>query len=190
MQKRQNRNIIVDGEPVRSVNLSIVSREILDEIEGREDWKSRLKEAERKGGIRYAVRALSKQALHSQQLKKRLLDRDVDPDVVEEIIVYCQDQGWIDDEAWVERRIQYWQQQGKSSIDIKQRLRALGIASPSLDDRAALEQLIQKKYSGLLGGSMSYVTKQKTVQALIRRGFSYGLIQEVLLKYSDTCMMQ
>jgi len=190
MQRRRDSDIIIDGERIRSVNLSIVPRETIDEIQGTTDWKSRLKEAERKGGIRYAVRALSKQSLHSQQLKKRLLERDVDPDVVEEIVEYCRDQGWIDDDAWVEGRIRHWQQQVKSSIDIKQRFRALGIAPPSLDDRAALEKLIQKKYSGLLGGSIPYLSKHKMIQALIRRGFSYSLIQEVLSKNSDTCMMQ
>ncbi len=169
--------IMEDGEAVKKVSLSIVPLGKLSSASSLEE----VGQLEYIGSIKYAVRLLARQGLHTAQLKTKLSTHYVGADVQRKVCDYCVDQGWIKDCEWVESRVRSWQRQGKGSRDIRFRLQKLGIeADIELDDRETLCSLIQRKYPQLLDDQCLKKERDRIIRSLLRRGFSFSLVNELL----------
>ena len=98
---------------------------------------------------------------------------------------YLKKQGFLDDESFSASFVQGWQKRGKSRRQIVEKAKVQCIDTEELathfgDEKEVLEELIARRYSLLLQKSCSYVDKQKAIQSLMRRGFSYHTIVEIL----------
>ena len=172
--------LLVDGEPVKRVSCSIVSLSDLSSLP-EEKPLERLRELEVKGGIRYALAFLSRRSAHSKTLEQALRRHFLESGVISEVIAYCKQQGWLDDESWIERHAEVWQAKGKSPLAIQAYLRSKGItADLSLDEQTALAALIKRKFPQLLSSNLSYPERARILRALQRRGFSLSAIQQLL----------
>lgn len=170
-----------DGEPIRRLSCSIVPLRVLSSIAQTDGFFVSLQEHERKGVLRYALYQLSRRSMHSSALEKALQRHCVGPELIEVAVEYCRSHGFLNDESWIERRVETWQARGKSPAAIKAQLRVVGVRlDQTLDERQPLRVLIQRKYPKLLESDLSYEEKAKIFQALQRRGFSFSAIQEVL----------
>jgi len=162
----------------RKVSLSIVASA---ELTGVSSWQE-LSELERSGAKAFAIKALARQALHSCEMRQKLLRHHVEENIIRETIALCVDRGWIDDVQWVRSRVSFWRRSGKSSRDIKHRLKLKGI-DVELDeglDREALEVLIAKKYPCLLDAQVSRADRDKALRALFRRGYSFSVVSDFI----------
>ena len=183
--------ILVDGEVKKRVSHSIISLKDLESIARDENFFTQIREREAQGAVRYALFYLSRQALHSKKLEKKLQSHFLDAVAIAAAIDYCQKYGLLNDEEWTENAVKKWQAQGKSTMDVKARLRKQGveIGHGVLDDRESLERLITRKYPQLLDAKTPYKERTRALQALQRRGFSFSSVQEFLQKKRITTMM-
>ncbi len=177
--------IVVSGQE-RRVSATILSSGELSRLSSPQD----VCEAEKKGAIKYAIRCLSRQAMHSAKLAKMLHNQFVSDEVVEATVAYCQRQGWLDDAAWIDSKVKSWERQGKSLAYIKAKLAQYRIPMPArFDEEGALASIIKKKYSSLLDPTTPYPIRSRALQSLLRRGFSYEKVKDFLQKNSALCMM-
>jgi regulatory protein len=177
--------LLVDGEPMKKVSCSIVSLTDLRSLP-EEKALERLHELEVKGGIRYALALLSRRSAHSKALEQVLRRLYLEPEVIAEVVAYCRQQGWLDDESWIERHIEVWQSQGKSPLAIKAYLRSKGVSTDlQLDEQGSLEALVRRKFPQLLSPNLPYTERAKILRTLQRRGFSLSAIQQLLRTSKD-----
>jgi regulatory protein len=183
--KEDKRRILLfrDGEEVRALSPRIVSARDLSGISAQswEAFVSALSLLEEKGAMRLVLTALARRSYHSQQIRELLTKHFLSDQVIETILSFCQEKGYVNDQEWEEGRISYLRSRGKSARDISFRLRQKGIhASFAQDDQEVLKKLIEKKYPALLREGLPFKEKAKSIQALLRRGFSLEDIQKFL----------
>jgi SOS response regulatory protein OraA/RecX len=182
-EEKQRIFLFLDGEHVRTVSSRIVSSR---ELSGISDvtwdaFERSLSLLEQKGGMRLAYSSLARKSCHSQQIRELLSKHFLSEQVIENIVSFCHEKGYLNDQEWEAARIANLRTRGKSSKDIAFRLRKQGIASSfTRDDQEVLEKLIQKKYPALLQEDIPFKEKAKYIQALLRRGFSLQDIQKFL----------
>lgn len=101
--------------------------------------------------ISRAVSLINHRPRSAQELKDRLLDKDYDPDLVEEVIDRCQRNGMLDDaefaRLWVEQRSR---NQKKSVAVLRQELKRKGIAQHHIE--AALDQVDEEDQDAIMRG--------------------------------------
>ena len=177
---------IIVNDQERRIGAGILSPQELDRITSPEE----LFEAEKKGAIKYAVRSLARQGMHSVKLSKMLRRHFVAEDVISAVIAYAQQQGWLDDKGWMEAKMRSWERLGKSQSYIRSKLAEYGIqAKVRFDEDAALAAIVTKKHKSLLDPSLPYQLRVRSLQSLLRRGFSYQKVKEFLQKNTGICMM-
>jgi len=136
-----------------------------------------------------ALNYLSLRAYGSAELLQKLC-RVFDEDTAGAAVAEMARLGLLDDEAFARRRATWWQQQGKSTRDIRTKLLALGLPRALIDDalaslsgdadEAALRRVIEKQYLAKLARG----EREKVLAALARRGFSPRLARTVLAEYA------
>lgn len=137
-----------------------------------------------------ALNYLSLRAYGSAELSQKLC-RVFDEDTAGAAVAEMARLGLLDDEAFARRRAAWWQQQGKSTRDIRAKLLALGLPRDLIDaalgslagdaDEAALRRVIEKQYLAKLARG----EREKVLAALARRGFSPRLARAVLADYTQ-----
>ena len=137
-----------------------------------------------------ALNYLSLRAYGSAELSQKLC-RVFDEDTAAAAVAEMARLGLLDDEAFARRRAAWWQQQGKSTRDIRAKLLALGLPRDLIDkalgslagdaDEAALRRVIEKQYLVKLARG----EREKVLAALARRGFSPRLARAVLADYTQ-----
>ena len=174
--------IMVDGEEVKRVSGTIVPLPALQSILAKDDFFNALEQLEYKGALRYALFLLARQSLHSKKLAHSLRRHVLSPTCIERVLGYCKDNGWLNDEEWIEQRAKRLQSKGKSRAQVRASFNKDGIQAKDLpfDERAALERVVARKYPQLLEENCPYPQRMKALQALQRRGFSYETIQQFL----------
>jgi len=180
--------IVEDGEVVKKVSLSIIPLQKLSSVVSLEE----IEKLEYTGAIKYAVRLLARQAMHSRQLDTKFSLHYVGENVREGVCEYCCRQGWVDDDAWVESKVRQWQRQGKSEREIRFRFQRLGIEVGAVhsSDRETLASFIERKYPQLFQDQIPKKEKDRIIRSLLRRGFSYSLIKEILYDKANNCIMR
>ena len=136
-----------------------------------------------------ALNYLSLRAYGSAELLQKLC-RIFDEDTAGAAVAEMARLGLLDDEAFARRRAAWWQQQGKSTRDIRTKLLTLGLPRALIDDalaslsgdadEAALRRVIEKQYLAKLARG----EREKVLAALARRGFSPRLARTVLAEYA------
>ncbi len=136
-----------------------------------------------------ALNYLSLRAYGSAELLQKLC-RVFDEDTAGAAVAEMARLGLLDDEAFARRRAAWWQQQGKSTRDIRTKLLTLGLPRALIDDalaslsgdadEAALRRVIEKQYLAKLARG----EREKVLAALARRGFSPRLARTVLAEYA------
>lgn len=136
------------------------------------------------------LRKLTAQQRSRSELAKVLKERDVPDDAADVVLDRMEDVGLVDDAAFAESWVQSRQsRRGLSRRALRQELVRKGVARDDIDDAlsavgpedelAAATALAEKKLR-TMGGLEREVTYRRLAGALARRGFSPGLISQVL----------
>lgn len=142
-------------------------------------------------GKNLALYFLSFQQRSKNQVTDYLRKHDIDENIISDIIHHLQQEQWIDDAKLVDTYIRQNQLNGdKGPQVLKQKLLQKGIASQAIDpilSQTDFNQLAQKvsqklfnKYQGKLPPK---ALKDKMIQSLLTKGFSYDLAKNSLQQF-------
>jgi SOS response regulatory protein OraA/RecX len=138
-----------------------------------------LKETERKQGKSYAYWLLSAKSYPSTLLGKKLSEKGYSADVVQEILEKLETLGLTQDEEWFAREVARELSAGHGPRLIESKWKVKGL--PSEKVRAYLTDAMQEEKIQQLWPKFCARKKdrQKAIQALVRRGFDFGLVLRV-----------
>lgn len=145
--------------------------------------------AEYKKGRAYALGRLNRRECSSEDLRKRLHDQDISPETTDLIIADLSRTSLVSDERFSRMLIRQQATRSKGPRFIRQKLKEQGISlstqqiseiSAEATDKTELETaraFVERKYP------TAFEDKKvafKASQGLLRRGFSYDVIQQAL----------
>lgn len=123
-----------------------------------------------------ALRILSRKSYSVAELRKKLIDREFSPEVVEATICYLAEHGFINDQLEAERRVHRLQERGFGPYQISGRLAKAGLAVERMtreEQRETIVKLLEKT-------AVKRKEKHKKIAFLQRRGFDLECILEVI----------
>ena len=126
---------------------------------------------------KYVYNILSKKSYHSIEIRKKLLDKFISQKTTEYLITDLINKGYLNDNAWIQRYIEKEFQKGYSLKMIELKLRYKNIffdSTPITSDmqKSKIIELIKKRFK--------IFDRKKAISFLLRRGFEYSIVQEVL----------
>jgi regulatory protein len=134
-----------------------------------------------------AVRLLAPREHSRLELRRKLLQRDHAPEIVEEALSRLQQQGLLSDERFVEQYIAMRRKKGYGPVRIRQELRERGINDTMIHEWLAaradewlvsMKQVVQKKFSVLVDAD--YKEQARLARFLEYRGFPGEMIRGYL----------
>lgn len=199
-QKKEGRlgvlTVLVDEDPWRDIHTQIFGKKpvlhmcckTLSELE------TQFPSLEYKGALAYSMKRLSLKSQPSSELTQCLQERLVSESTIERIISEVTQLGYINDQDWLESfvRRQIARNLGPQAIAMK--LRAKGISreqseeilnqlSSSSATQEGISRLLETKYR--TKDLRDYKTKEKVIAALIRKGFAFQDIIQVMSKNNE-----
>lgn len=187
--------LIVDEEEWKEVAVTIFGKRLSfpKNIQTISELEEFLLAKEVKGAKRYILNRLAKCSYCSFELKKKLSEKLVSDAVADKVVEECVQYGYINDREWIERFIEREQRKGKGASWIKNRLWQKGIpnslseeiiasCSSEEEEKKQIVKLLQTRYRSR--NLEDYKEREKTVAALIRRGYPLETIREALLMKS------
>ncbi|WP_255668029.1 regulatory protein RecX [Brevibacillus daliensis] len=136
-----------------------------------------------------AIRYLGYRPRTAYQLEQYLIDKEFSPGLAEKVTERCTKQGYINDqqfaEKWIEERLRL---KPRGSYMLRMELKQKGISSHIIDralgevefeeEVEAARTLLRAKIAKLRG-EFDPKIEQKTLQFLIRKGFSHSIVQKL-----------
>ena len=121
------------------------------------------------------------------ELSRKLIAKDLDPDMVETAIEGLVRDNLVSDERFCESMIRSRLNRGNGPVKVRDELRTKGVPDHVIDStmdtlhpdwQQSLQNLIKKKYAGQLSGTPAERVKQ--VKFLASRGFPHDMIYSVI----------
>jgi len=181
--------IFIQGEKWCDVHRSVFGKHpSFSPVSSWEEWQKNFNQVEYQRVKNYVIWRLSSQSYHSEQLSKLLKERLVQKETIIKILQDCQQWGYLNDEQWVQLFMKTHQSRYSLRL-ILIKLRQKGLKPDTLEqiaqswhqpkkELAAIQQLISKKYCSK--NLKDFKERQKVVAALIRKGFQYDQVSQVL----------
>lgn len=182
--------IFIDDEPWRDIDTSIFGKKppFPQFYASLDSWTLFFDEKEYQGALAYVTRCLSRRSYSSTELASKLRQRLVSEHTATRIINECLSRGYIDDQTWVKSFVRSQIARHNGPQMIKMKLRAKGIPQELIEatlsemsDTESEEQilhLLKKRYGSR--DLTDLYEKNKVINALMRKGFSFSLIQSIL----------
>ena len=184
-QRPEKLKAVFDGEALTVSASLCVQFSLCAGMELDEEAFSALKAAVAKEAARErAVRILTASAVSERELEKRLVQKSDAADAV----AWLKEHRFVDDAATAAQLVDSAVRKGYGRARVKNILYEKGIPKdlwdealariPAMDD--AIDRFLAAK---LRGRTADEKTIKKTIDALLRRGFSYGEIRDALRRY-------
>ena len=133
-------------------------------------------------GYRSLTRILANRDHSEKELKAKLV-QNYEPELVQDLLLYAEAQGWMPNpQDLAERTAQRLKDKGKGKVYIQGYLAEKGLPIVDLDtedERARAEALVAVRFGRV--SEKSYEEKQKIAQFLQRRGFEPYICSSVVL---------
>ena len=172
-------HIFVDQELVLTVRKCAFTKAHFQEALFRCDHS--LPEVIRLLAKRYALSLLARKAYSSSALSKKMATSGFTDEAIHHVILGLQEQGYIDDQALLERQVKKMTEEGRSPQEIRFRLKQeKNRTSLLLDEKELLYNCLKKKYRRWQSLVKEPISKGKLIRSLLRRGFSLETIRECL----------
>lgn len=183
--------VSLDEEPFLEVTTTIFGKRpsLPKEVDSVESLQEAVRSIELKGTKRYVLNRLSQKSYHSVELTKLLKKKLVSDDAVERVIDDCIRYGYLNDKEWLDHFVRRERGKKRGPQWIEGKLRQKGI--PFDDIRLALEEtddeeemrdqifrLIRTRYR--TRNLLDYREREKTIGALVRRGYDVNLVREII----------
>lgn len=183
----------IDGDVWRTVHVSIFGKSPKFPEASQQEIEEKFAELERKGTKNFLLRRLAMKNYHSVELIEALEKRGVNKETSLLYINEFSHLGYLNDSAWVSSRIRLMRQQRFGFKAIAMKLRQKGLEEQEVliaiqavkeqegeedNERASISRLLETKYR--TRDLSNWKERQKVVQALIRKGFSFDDVFAVL----------
>ena len=135
------------------------------------------------------IKRVSRKECSSQELLIYLIKKGFDEGLAHEVIRDMIEKKWIDDQRFAEAMSRYQGTRGKGPIYIQRKLREKGLHMSASEIEAIIAasqgrseidravEILLRRYPEY---ATDFKTKQKAMQGLVRRGFSYDLAQKAI----------
>ena len=193
--------LYIEGKFWRSISSSIISRE--SEIaaiakkagEDMHELLQLLSELEYKGAFSWAVKQLSMRSMFEVDLTRSLKRHSVSEKNIASLLEQLKSRGWINDAQKYQSQVEKMKLQGKSSKEIQMKMRRF--SSPAVEgseesgralieedhDEKALYRFLSKQMGLFKQKKMTAQERQKLIHKCMRKGYSFDLVKETLLKF-------
>ncbi|MBA3723067.1 MAG: RecX family transcriptional regulator [Parachlamydiaceae bacterium] len=195
LPKREQKDvftIFVDEELWKDIHSAIFGKKLKFSVifTTIEELQAYFNQLEYKLAKNYVLRRLSMQSYFSKQLEKLLKDRLIQSETRKRLIEECVDWGYLNDDAWLESFVRVHIKQ-HSMRTISMKLRSKGVSQEILGElfskwndpereKEKLQHLLDTRYRKK--DLTNFKEKQKVIASLARKGYSFELIQSVLLE--------
>ena len=139
-------------------------------------------------GLNLAVRMLAGRACSMGEIDRKLKACHYDREVCELVLYKLEKEGFLNDAEFSSQWIHYRSGQQYGSRRIRQELKAKGVSEEQIDkamedcdDEESLSQAVvyaQKKLRQQKAGDDPVRTRQKVIQALVRRGYDWDIAKK------------
>ena len=137
---------------------------------------------------RLVIKWLTRRSLFRAEIEYKLKKEEISIGVIEEVILFCQRIGMLDDEKLQEKMIEKELRRGRGRASALAKCRRWVEIKESYSqdskieeaEKEAIEKVLQKKRIDLT--SLDMKEKRKLWQFFLQRGFGIGVIQKVLSK--------
>jgi regulatory protein len=187
--QRDIRIIVVNGEPWKKIHVAIFGRlPSFSSTQTIEEWEAAFDQLEYKKAKNYVLRRLAAKSYHSHQLFKLLKERLVQSATSQRLIHECIEWGYLNDSAWLDSFIQsHLKRSSQRAISAK--LYAKGIPIEEVQnklleynnpdvEKEGIKKLLATRYRSK--DLTNYRERQAVIAGLIRKGYSFERIQEVV----------
>lgn len=189
--------IVVEGEVWKTVHTTIFGKNpLFPPIKNTEEWLEEIQETfdslEEKRVKSYLLWRLSCQNYHSDQLRKLLVERLVQPKTIDKSLNNLVSLGMIDDQAWLDCFIRvHKKRMGLRMILAK--LKSKGISEESLenissntnedDQQQEIDSIVSRLHTKFRGKDLSTgKERQKAIAFFLRKGYDLYRIKQALNK--------
>lgn len=146
-------------------------------------------EKEWRSAKNFALKCLARKSYHSHELKKLLKECLVNDVIIDEVIGECRELGYLDDDDLILRLMQREKSKQGGPRKILWKIRRKGIEDEQIESKldvtypleeqaAGIKQLLETRYRSR--DLSCPKEKQKVVAALLRKGFTFEAVQQVL----------
>jgi regulatory protein len=186
-KNKERVNLFLDDEYVMGISLDAALRLRKGQLLSESDLASLRTESDLELAFQQALRFLAPRPRSRGEVERKLAEKEWEPAVIAAVVARLSEQRYVDDEAfaqyWTENRNQF---RPRSSSALRYELRQKGLDKDVIDeslagadDEAAAWAALQPK----LARWRTLDPRDFTAKAtgfLGRRGFSYGIIRQVL----------
>jgi len=181
--------IVINDEIWKEIHTSIFGKQPkLPSCSNKNEWGEKFAAFELQRVKNYVIWRLSSQNYHSQEMKQLLKKRLIASSLIHKVLTEFKEKGFFDDPLWISSFMRIHSKRlGLPAI--LQKMRIKGISEEELEDvRANWQDSDQEKESVeklLVGRYRSknlkdFKEKQKVIQSLMRKGFSFESIKLVM----------
>ncbi|MEX1012246.1 MAG: regulatory protein RecX [Waddliaceae bacterium] len=178
--QKKRTDLYIDDEKVWSFPWSVYGKNLtLPKAVTKQELFEKLRENELQAAYIYCLKKLSERAYHTKELEKKLREFGINPaKVIEKVIA----SGFIDDAAWTDSfiRVQAARKVGPRVIQQKLKQKGITVDLPEVPQREAIEKLLRKR------DLLDRKERQKAIAFVLRKGFSWEAVQEVLDYCNET----
>ncbi len=184
-QVRNSLELFLQDEHIITIDKSFKKSELMQwDVASRSEFFDRFWPLEERQALIQSLHKLSRRAMHTKELRAYLAERHYSDRAIEYALQELMRLGTLNDNEYEAQFVKRLQRQGKSRREIIYKANQRGITPYALDEHLAPEEetlhaLIQKRYPILLDKAADFAKRQKALQALVRRGFSYTAITKV-----------
>ncbi len=138
---------------------------------------------------RLVIKRVSRKECSSQELLQYLIKKGFEESLAGEVIREMIEKKWIDDRRFAEAMSRYQGTRGKGPIYIQRKLKEKGLHMSAREIEAIISasqgrseldralEILERRYPDY---ASDFKEKQKAMQALVRRGFSFDLAKRAV----------
>lgn len=194
--RREWRVILFAEEPWRTISTAIFGRkpELPHLCSSPREFEELFAELEYKAVLNYVLRRLSFKQYASSELQRVLQRHLVPAEMICRVLAKCREQGYLDDEAWLESVVRGQLSRGKGPQAITMLLGSKGVSAERVSvmlekldagscEHAQILKWLEKRYRGKDLSDPG--VRHKAIGFLFRKGFALDAIQEAFSQFKS-----
>ena len=188
--------ILDDGTRIRMQSSVVMDQGLYPGMEIDAEQLAQISAAAREASARArAVRIISASASTEEALERKLIQKGEEPGDARQAVRWLKELNLLDDGQVARQLVQCAVRKGYGKARIKQILFEKQVPKQYWDEALALipdmgnaiDAFLQKRFHGAAPDRQE---QEKAIQALLRRGHSWGDIRAALVRYDQTCQDQ
>lgn len=143
---------------------------------------------ERERALAFSLRSLGKKSQLTREMEKKLILRGYSQEIVNQVIAYLTERGYLDDQAWIQRFVEAAQRKKEGPKATLQKLRVKGIdkreaelavaSFNSQDQSKDIQYWLKTRYAKY--DLNDHKERHKVFSALVRKGFDFEAVISAL----------